>query len=197
MSETTSLSVWEAIRGRRSVGRVKSERVSRELIERLLDAANWAPSHHGTEPWRFVVLSGEGRSVLGEAYADIAAENAGGVDAEQLASLRAKQAAKAFRAPVVIAAYVSPSAQPGVIRVEEFAAAHAAVQNLLLAAHALGLGAIWRSGEPMYHARMKQAFGLAEHEEMVGLIYVGYPDMAMPEGRRKPVADKTRWIGDL
>ncbi|PZD95598.1 nitroreductase [Paenibacillus sambharensis] len=188
------MNVYEAIRGRRTVGRVKQDPVPREKVERLLEAANWAPSHHATEPWRFFVMTGEGRDVLAQAYADIAAEQAQTADAEALAELRAKHAAKAYRAPVIIAAAVSPSNAPKVDRREELAAAHAAVQNLLLAAHAEGLGAIWRSGEPMYDPIMNSAFGLKEGDVLVGLIYLGYPDIELPEGRRRPVQEKTVWL---
>ncbi|WP_245855855.1 nitroreductase family protein [Paenibacillus rigui] len=190
-----SMGLGEAIRGRRSIGRVKQEPIAKEIIETLLEAAAWAPSHHATEPWRFYVMVGEGRRILAEAYADIAVEHSRGVVAEdEEAALRAKHGSKAFRAPVVIAAAVSPSNAPGVNRMEEFAAVHSAVQNMLLAAHAMGLGAIWRSGEPMYHPRMKQAFGLADAEEVVGLIYLGYPDIQQPHGKREPVAAKTVWL---
>nr|WP_325049981.1 nitroreductase family protein [Cohnella faecalis] len=79
-------------------------------------------------------------------------------------------------------------------RAEEFAAANSAVQNLLLSAHASGLGAVWRSGDPMYHPAMKSAFGLQPQEELVGLVYVGYPDLQPPEGKRIPAASKTIWI---
>lgn len=191
-----SMRLEEAIRGRRSVGRVKQDPIAREQIEEVLEAGNWAPSHHGTEPWRFYVMTGKGRQVLADAYADIASETAQQLTKEELEGLRAKQAAKAFRAPVVIAVAVSPSEAKGVIQVEEFAAAHAAVQNMLLTAHALGFGAIWRSGEPMYHARMKQAFKLSDKEEMVGLLYMGIPDMPQPEGKRRPTAHKTVWMTD-
>ncbi|CAM4415670.1 nitroreductase family protein [Paenibacillus tarimensis] len=188
------MEIYEAIRGRRTMGRVKQDPVPRETVERLLEAANWAPSHHATEPWRFFVMTGEGRDVLAQAYADIAAEQAQTEDAEALAEIRAKQAAKAYRAPVVIAAAVSPSDDPKADRREELAAAHAAVQNLLLAAHAEGLGAIWRSGEPMYDPIMSSAFGLKEGDALVGLIYLGYPAVELPEGRRRPVEEKTVWL---
>jgi nitroreductase len=191
-----SMDLWEAICNRRSIGRVKQDPVDRRQIEILLEAAAWAPSHHATEPWRFFVMTGEGRAVLGQSYADIAAEASQGLNPEQQETIRGKQASKAFRAPVVIAIAVSPSASPHVNRMEEFAAVHSAAQNMLLAAHALGLGAIWRSGEPIYHPRMKQAFGLAESEELVGLIYVGYPDMPQPNGKREPFSTKTVWISD-
>ncbi len=142
------------------------------------------------------MLTGNGRHILGEAYADIAeqTQSPAKLAPEEREAFRAKHAAKAFRSPVVIAVAVSPSAEKGVSQIEEFAAAHAAVQNMLLAAHALGLGAIWRSGEPMYHPRMQQAFGLTGDEALVGLLYVGQQAMPQPEGKRRPVADKTRWI---
>jgi len=189
------MDVWEAMSGRRSVGRVSAEPVARELIERILEAANWAPSHHATEPWRFYVMTGGGRDTLARAYGDVAVGEAGGaLDAAAEAELRAKHGAKAYRAPLVIAAAVSPSDDPRVMVAEEYAAAHAAVQNMLLAIHAGGLAAIWRSGEPMYHPAMGRAFGLAEGEAIVGLIYVGYPETAPPVGKRRPVADKTVWL---
>jgi len=191
-----SMPVGEAICGRRSVGKVKQEPVDRQLIEALLEAANWAPSHHATEPWRLFVMTGAGRQRLADAYADIAAEAADGPAEDEEQALRRKAGDKAFRAPVVIAVAVSPSTAPGINRMEEFAAAHAAVQNMLLAAHALGLGAIWRSGEPMYHPRMKQAFGLAEADELVGLVYVGHPDVKPLSGKRGPVTNKTVWLTD-
>ncbi|WP_058303395.1 nitroreductase family protein [Gorillibacterium timonense] len=192
------MELFEAIRGRRSIGKFAAELpVSREQIERLLEAANWAPSHHATEPWRFTVLTGGGRQLLSDAYAAIAEEEAKRTgQTENLEELRRKQAAKAFRAPVVIAVSVSPSADPHVQRAEEFAAAHAAVQNLLLAAHALGLGAIWRSGAPMVHPRMKAAFELSETEELVALVYIGAPDREAPTGRRRPVSEKIRWLDE-
>ncbi|MBV6713152.1 nitroreductase family protein [Paenibacillus chitinolyticus] len=189
----TDMNLTDAISGRRSIGRVKDEPIPREIIEELLEAANWAPSHRCTEPWRFFVMTGAGRGVLAEAYADVAAEGSG-ASGEALEELRAKQGSKAYRAPVIIGVAVSPSEDPAVNRMEEFAAAHSAVQNMLLAAHGLGLAAIWRSGDPMYHPRMKAAFGLREQDEMVALVYVGYPQIAPQAGKRNPVQEKTVWI---
>ncbi|WP_325049965.1 nitroreductase family protein [Cohnella faecalis] len=106
---------------------------------------------------------------------------------QERAELHKREEAKANRAPVVIAVVCSPSEAPRVSRAEEFAAANSAVQNLLLSAHASGLGAVWRSGDPMYHPAMKSAFGLQPQEELVGLVYVGYPDLQPPEGKRIPL----------
>ncbi|WP_040952640.1 nitroreductase family protein [Gorillibacterium massiliense] len=185
--------VLRAIRERRSIGKVKDEPIDRPILEQILEAGNWAPNHHHTEPWRFFVMTGAGRGVLADAYFQVACQQAGDgmFDPDEL---RRKQEAKAFRAPVVIAVAVSPSAVPNIDKREEIAAAHAAVQNMLLAAHELGLGAVWRTGEPLYHPLMKEAFGLNGSEELVALIYIGKPDMEPPEGKRNPVKDKTTWL---
>lgn len=181
------MDVLEAIHGRRSVGKVKPDAVDKALIEQVLDAAVKAPNHGLTEPWRFIVMTGDGRRLLGEAYA-----RAAGAVQE---AVKEPHMRKAFRAPVVFAVVCSPSDRPGIVRIEEFAAVHAAVQNMLLATHALGLATIWRSGEPMYDPAMKEVFGLAAHEELVGFIYMGYPEGELPPRKeRKPASNMTRWV---
>lgn len=185
------MELMEAIKGRRSIGRVKPDEVERALIEQMLEAAVWAPNHHLTEPWRFIVMTGEGRRALGDAYAAVARATA---EPEQTAEQRDKHIAKALRAPVVIAVAASPSDNASVPQIEELAAVHAAVQNMLLVAHALGLGAIWRSGAPTYHPLMQAAFGLQPQEQLVGFIYVGYPAAASAAGGRTAAASKTVWL---
>jgi len=189
------MDVLEAIRTRRSIGRVKKDAVEKELIEEIIEAACWAPSHHNTQPWTFIVMTGKGREKLGEGYARVAAAGLTDISAEQLEEKLAKERSKAMRAPVVIAAVCSPSDDPRATQAEELAAAQAAVQNLLLAAHAKGLAAIWRSGDPMYHPLMKESFGLKAEQQLVGLIYVGYPDVPVwPNIQRSPSASKTIWL---
>lgn len=186
--------VLTAIAERRSIGRFKNEPVERDVIIQLLQAAGWAPSHHNTQPWRFVVMTGEGRNKLGEGYADVALSEASGLSEEEVHEKRKKEIAKAFRAPVVIAAICSPADDPRAVAAEERAAAQAAVQNLLLAAHGLGLGAIWRSGAPMFHEAMKAAFELRSDEEIVAFIYLGHPDMKPLKAERADILEKTIWL---
>jgi len=189
------MELLEAVKGRRSIGRVKDEPVARELIEQVLEAAVWAPNHHRTEPWRFVVMTGEGRRTLGRAYAAIAEPSLGGMSEQDRADRLSREEAKALRSPVVIAAISSPAADhPRAVLWEERAAAHAAVQNLLLAAHDAGLGAVWRTGDGLAHPEMVKAFELAPSEEIVGFIYIGYPDMTPAAITRVPAVEKTRWI---
>ncbi|HIW33661.1 MAG TPA: nitroreductase [Candidatus Paenibacillus intestinavium] len=182
--------IIEAIQSRRSIGRVKQDSVPKAIIEKLIEASTWAPSHHNTQPWRYVVMTGEGRAKLGKGYAEVFTAVTGEKDEEK----REKEMKKAFRSPVVIAAICSPSDDKRAVIEEELAAAQAAVQNLLLAAHAYGLGAIWRSGAPMYHEAMHKQFELREDESIVGFIYIGYADMIPPVASRRNVAEVTQWL---
>src|SRR5690554_3092157 len=111
------MELMEAIRNRRSIGRVKPDAVDQALIEQVIESAISAPNHHLTEPWRFIVMTGEGRRRLGDAYAAIAAESTSAntsppLSAEDQLKQHNNHLAKAFRAPVVIAVAVSPSGDP-------------------------------------------------------------------------------------
>ncbi|MCS7051977.1 MAG: nitroreductase family protein, partial [Thermomicrobium sp.] len=127
--------ILAALRSRRSVKAVRPDPVPQELIQQVLEAANWAPNHHLTQPWRFFVLRGEARRALGDVLAR---------DPSLSPAKREAIRQKPLRAPVVIAVAVEPDPHRPLL--DELCAGAAAVQNLLLAAHALGLGAIWRTG---------------------------------------------------
>jgi nitroreductase len=102
---------------------------------------------------------------------------------------------KPFRAPVIIAVACTPHlTDPKVHQIEEQAAVSAAIQNMLLAAHSLGLGAIWRTGWQTYHPEMKKLFGLQTKDEILGFIYLGYPEAIPSPRQRTAVENKTVWI---
>lgn len=188
------MDILQAIKSRRSIGKVKPDPVDRTLIEQVLEAGTWAPNHHQSEPWKFIVLTGEGRDLLAKAYLEIAKEQLEDPEAEEHQFFLKKHENKAYRAPVIIAVAVRPSDDPKVIEIEEFGAVYAAIQNMLLAAHALGLGAIWRTGLPAYHPKMKEYLGLHERETILGLIYMGCPAVDPPVKPREPYEKKTIWI---
>lgn len=188
------MDVWQAIRGRRSVGVMKPDAPPREWIEQILEAATWAPSHHRTEPWRFFVLTGEARKRLGEVIADIVRERLNDSEMDEAKAQLERERNKPLRAPVIIAVAVSPSDDPKVMELEELEAVACAVQNMMLAAHALGLGTIWRTGQIAYEPRLRTFFGLTGREKLLGFVYVGFPKGPLPEGKRIPVAEKTVWM---
>jgi nitroreductase len=189
------MDVFEAIQSRRTIGKVTDDKVDRQLIEKILEAGIWAPNHFRTEPWKFYVLTGEGRRPLGHVLASISKETMDDPNSEENREKLKKAEQKPFRAPVVIAVACIVEEHPKALKREELAACHAAVQNMLLMTHALGLGAIWRTGQPTYHEKMKGLFGLKEQDELIGFLYVGHPDKKIPKPMRKhAVEQKTVWI---
>jgi nitroreductase len=190
------MDVLEAIKTRRSVGFVSDEPVSKDLLEQILEAGTWAPSHHRTEPWRFFVLTGDGRKPLGETLAKIAEKGMDDPSTDSNKKKLEKTLEKPFRAPAIIVAAVEPSDNPKVIEEEEYGAVYASIQNMLLATHELGLGGFWRTGKPCYDPLMKELFGLSDKGEVLGFLYIGHPTRDVPAGKRKPVDDVTKWISD-
>lgn len=188
------MDVLEALRTRRSIGRVLEQEVPKELIEKLIEAATWAPNHFRTEPWRFFVLTGDGRKRLGESLAKITEKSMDDPTTEENQLKLEKARKNPFRAPAIIVVGIEPSDNPKVILKEEYAAVNAAIQNMLIAAHALGLGAIWRTGNLCYDKDLCSTFGLSEKGEVLGFIYVGYPDMEPPLRKRKSVDEVTVWF---
>jgi nitroreductase len=188
------LDVIRAIETRRSIGRVKQEPVPRELIERILESGVHAPNHRITEPWRFHVFSGKGRGELARVRAEIARlqAEAEGESEEMAAGRISRERKKAFRSPVVIAV-ISEAGRDEVETLENYAACAAAVQNMQLTAHALGLAAMWRTGPIVYHQEMRRFFGLKENDRIVAHVYLGYPDMGVRPRRREPANEKTVW----
>ena len=188
------MEVKQAIETRRSIGRVRPEPVSRELVEKILESAVHAPNHKITEPWRFHVFTGKGRGELARARADLAkiqAEEEG--EEQELAAGRiSRERKKAFRAPVVIAV-ISKGGRDEVETLENYAACAAAVQNMQLTAHSLGLATIWRTGPAAYHPYMRDFFGLEDGDTIVAYLYLGYPDVDERPRRREPASSRTVW----
>lgn len=183
------MEILHAIRTRRSFGLVKDEDIDEKIIAQILEAGTWAPSHHKTEPWRFFVITGEGRKKLGDVLLKIAKNN-GETDEKKLEKISTKP----FRAPVIVAVAVEPNLNAKAINIEEFGAVYACIQNMLLAAHSLDLAGFWRTGKPTYDPLMKEFFGLSENGEVLGFLYFGYPLRSLPEGTRKSFDTVTMWI---
>lgn len=184
------MEVFEAIHDRHSHGKVKPDPLPRELIEKLLEAAVQAPNHYKVRPWRFAVLTGEGRNKLGSVMADSQRTQ----HPEFPQDVFDKTYALPLRAPVVIAVGVAKPSEAKVLEIENVCAAAAAVENLLLAAEALGLGAKWRTGEWARNARVKEFLGFESDQPIIGFIYLGYPEFAPEPAPRPSFPDRTVWF---
>jgi len=185
-----SMEVIDAIHGRLSVGKVKPDEVPKEIIEKLLSAAVQAPNHYKVRPWRFVVMTGAARARLG----DVIANSLKNEHPEYPSAAFDKERSKPLRSPVLIAVGVDKPSEKKVIEVENICATAAAVENLLLAAYAEGLGAKWRTGSPARDLKVKQFLGFESDQYLIGFIYIGYPEFEVEPKERPSFEDRTVWM---
>jgi nitroreductase len=184
------MDVFEAIHNRHSIKKVRQDPLPRELIEKLLDAAVQAPNHYKVRPWRFVVLLGEARHRLGDVMSASLRDRHPEFPHEALD----KAHDTPLQAPVVIAVGVDKPSEAKVSQIENIAAVAAAVENLLLAAHALGLGAKWRTGEWAEDVKVKEFLGFEKDQHLIGFIYVGYPEFVAEYPPRPSFEDRVVWM---
>ncbi|HET8650911.1 MAG TPA: nitroreductase [Gemmatimonadales bacterium] len=186
-----TLPVLEAIGARRSIKQFGSAPIGREAIEVLLDAFVQAPNHRMTQPWRFYVLGPKARRAYGEA---LGARKARKVDDPEAARAVVEKVAAAEAAlPAAIAVSMTLDENPEV-REEDYAATMMGVQNLMLAALAIGLGSHLKTGAVMDDPRARAAVGVPAGERIVAIIHLGEA-AAEPEPKpRRPAAELTTWV---
>ena len=182
--------VLELIKKRRSIfpAQYNSKPIAKEEIEKLLEAANWAPNHKKTEPWRFKVLTGDAKVRLGAFLANKYQEVE--VKPKQIKIKKLQENPK--KAGAIIAICMQRDHNESLPEWEEVAATAMAVQNMWLAATEFGIGSYWSS--PGLIKYMDEFFNLKQGEKCLGFFYLGYSDEAIAKGERKPIADKVEWI---
>lgn len=188
-------STLDAILNRWSVTKFQAECPPQNAIQQLLDAAVLAPNHHLNQPWRFVVLTGHALDLYGDLLAERLTVNLENPSSPQSIALLEAERRKPLRAPVLIVVASVRTSHPKALRLEDVAATAAAVQNILLAAPSLGLGAYWRTGKSAEDLTVKSFFGLAEADDIVAFVYVGYPAAVRAPIPRKPAKERTAWLG--
>ncbi len=167
---------------------------ARADVERMLDAAMSAPDHGAVHPWRFHIIEGEARNRLGDLFAEVL------LDRDPFAPTAAIEKAKArpLRAPLIITvcAKVDPSRAPKIPVVEQVVTAAAAMEHLVIAAQAMGYGAIILTGPNAHAGKVRVAFGLDREDELLGFVYIGCADEPAPAKERPNAADYTsEWKG--
>jgi nitroreductase len=175
------------IAGRRSVYAFTEAPVEEADLRLALDMAVQAPNHRLTRPWRFAVFLGDARHALAEAFAKAA-------EARQLDPERTRR--KQLIAPAVVCVGCSPRLdRPKVVEEEEAHAVAAAIQNMMLALHARGIGSLWTTGALCDTSEIRDFLGWREpRDRVIGVIHVGYAapaDRVAP--RRADYADYTTW----
>ena len=206
--ETPEISLFEAIHTQRAIRRFTDEPVSDEAIQRILGAAVRAPSGRNTQPWRFIVIRDPATKQRIGDYYRLACEEAG-IGQEPIPGLSKKVndsvthlAFHMGEAPVLVLAcyeYLNEEAV-GTSTLLTGSSIYPAVQNLLLAARALGLGTSLTTVHSMFEDDIKDLIGIPANVQTAALIPLGYPSPEERFGgsRRRPVAEVThfdRWSG--
>lgn len=184
-----SVETLDAIRTRRSIGRSEGD-VDERTIRELIEAAVAAPNHHLTQPWRFTVVRGDARGRLGDLWAARYADET--APAARDAFIEG-QRAKLLRAPVIVVVSTRTDVDP-LRATEDRDATAAAVENFLLAAHARGLAAAWRTGRIAADIEVKRFLGLDPSDRIVAFVYLGAQASEAGDVRARSLDDVVRWI---
>jgi nitroreductase len=179
----------EAIRSRRSLPLAEGE-VPRQVIEELIELATCAPNHRLTEPWRFTVITGTQRERLGRLWGQRAAANADPLQRDKIVE---NEIRKLYRAPAIVVVSTRSDPNPEIAE-EDFAATAAAVENMLLAANARGLAAMWRTGRMVHDPEVKKFLGLDPGDKIVASIYLGSKALAEAKPMPRKVAELIHWM---
>lgn len=177
------------IRHRRTVkpASFNNEPVPEEVIRQMLENARWAPTHALTQPWRFVVLSGEALQRFAAMREQLYKEDTPPEKFNENKFRKLSEQLLASRYTILIG--MQRQATEKIPEWEEIAAVACAVQNMQLTAFAYGVSTFWSTGGMIGHPAVKQFMGLGETDRCLGLLYVGKSDLTAEDTPRRPVAE--------
>jgi nitroreductase len=205
------MDLFESIQGRASIRRYQTTPVPDADIRKIIDAGTRAPNANNTQPWSFIVI--KDRRLLGR-MADAVRDMIDAMipfaedekQAQRLAAYKGNYYTFFERAPVVIAVFLESydsgtdkllarmGHEPEAVRrlrpLPGLQSVAAAVQNMLLAIHALGYGSCWMTGPLVAQEAFEKLLGFGKEKSIVALLPVGVPD-EHPAARttRKPLEE--------
>lgn len=158
----------KALYERKSTGKLVAPGPTPDEVAKLLKAATTVPDHGRLSPYRFVVVSGASRDMLGECF--IKDASCGGPLEE---AKQEKIRRKASAAPCLIFLIFSPKQSTKIPAWEQMCSASCTGYAITLAAHSMGLGAIWKSFKPGIGKNLSSFFSLTQEEQVLGWINIG------------------------
>ena len=159
--------VLEAIYRRRSIREYTTEEIDRELLLQIVEAGLWAPSGLNNQPWRFVIVRND----------DMREQLAGQTHYGHI--VRAAQG--------LIVVYLDKEAMYDPVKDQQ--SAGACIQNMLLAAEALGLGAVWLGQILKNKGEVNRILGLDSHLDLMAVVAIGYPLHRNQSSQRKELQE--------
>jgi nitroreductase len=209
------MDLFDAIKGRKSIRRFKQVQVPDEDIKTILDAGMLAPSANNTQPWSFLVI--KDKTLLRE-MADAARDMIDRMvpfaesekQAQRLAAYKSNYYTFFENAPVVIVVFME-AYDAGTNRLLSrmgyssedikrlrplpgLQSVAAAIQNMLLALHALGYGSCWMTGPLVAQEGFEKLLGYGKEKFIAALLPVGVPDEDPPARSRKPLEEMMKVI---
>jgi len=169
-----------ALLTRQSVSQVGEPGPTPAQLENILKAGLRANDHGRLRPWQFLLMEGEARRRLGELLVRVTLQDKPDFPPEE----QEKLTAKALRAPLIITVIARLKPSDKVPEIEQLLSAGAAAQLITVAAHAQGIGAVWRTGGLAYDARVRDGLGLEPNDRIIGFLYMG-----TPKGDAKPFTE--------
>jgi nitroreductase len=172
-----SIEYVEFITSRKSIRNFVHEEISKEVLENILECGRWAPSGLNNQPWHVCIV--------------------------QYPSLKKELAETTKYGGIIESAYydlvIFLDLEKGYNRVKDIQAMGAFMENILLGAHAMGLGAVWIGEILNNKEKVNEFFKLNEEKyELMGVIAIGSPDEQMEKKKeskreRRPLEDFTEW----
>ena len=179
------------IKSRRSIfpAMFNDRPIDRKTILTILENGNWAPNHKKTEPWRFKIYQGDSLKSLSKYMGDYYTEN---TPSEKYSEIKHKKTiGKPLKSACVIALCLFDDPNITIPKWEQRAALACAVQNIWFTCTSLGIGSYWSSPKLIINA--SGFLDLSEHEECLGLFYMGYTDITNLPAKRGTIEDKIEW----
>jgi len=169
------------------------ELIEDQLVKDILESANWAPTHGYTEPWRFVVFSGDSISELASFQSNLYKSST--ASELFLQSKFDKLLSTPTLASHIIAIVVHKSVKTTIPFIEEISATSCAVQNVLLSAAEKEIAVHWTSGGMTYTDEMKSYLGFESKDQVLGFLYLGKAKSNINKAGRRlsTMDDKTVW----
>jgi nitroreductase len=192
LNDTSSILALLHTRKSASAKAMEAPGPSPDQVAEILRCAVRVPDHGKLNPWRFIVFEGSARERFGAALRARWQE----LNPDHGESTLSFVQGMLLRAPTVIAVVSTAADHPKIPVWEQVLSAGAVCQNMLLAATALGIGCQWNTDWIAYDTEIAKVMGLAPHEKIAGLIYLGTPSAPLEDRPRPdPGALTTRWTG--